>query len=146
MAKKLRYTGDWPPPEVLARYPNWEMAYEEEGVEGQDESTLRPQKEQRRITSDTVHTAGDVWLADGRTYPAIITVALGTPSSCWFHDGKRWWAMQTFRKKWEPQGTDSVDMKDKSTFPLRFRTRLPKWDGKPWQLEIRPNGTQKEWK
>lgn len=145
--KKLRYTGAWPPPEVLARYPNWEMAYEEEGVEGQDETTLRPQEEeQTMITGDTVHTAGDVWLADGRTYPAIITVFLGPPEACSFHDGKRWWAIKEFRKKWGSHGEKSVDMNNKSIFPLRLRTRLPRRDGKHWQIEIQPDGTQKEWK
>src|SRR6516225_7420554 len=99
MAKKLRYTGDWPPPKVLQRYPNWEMAYEEEGMDGQDETTIRPQAEQTVIDLETVHTAADVWLADGRTYPAIVTVAFGPPESCSFHDGKRWWTIQKHKKK-----------------------------------------------
>ena len=155
MPKRIRYTGNWPPPKVLERYPNWEMAYEEEGMDGQDETTIRPQAEQSVITFDTVHTAGDVWLADGRTYPAIITVISGPPEACSFHDGKRWWTIKTFRKKWEalvqtylPENKREkpLDLKDKSTFPLRIRTRLPRENGKPWQIEIRPNGSEKEWK
>jgi hypothetical protein len=146
MAKKHRYTGDWPPPKVLKQFPNWEMAYEEDGLEqGQDDTTIRPQEEQSVITYDTIHTAGDVTLADGRTFPAIITVVSGAPDACSFHDGKRWWSIQTFRKKWKSQG-DSVDMKDKSIFPLRMRTRLPKQDGEHWQIEVRSSGAQKEWK
>jgi len=155
MAKKHRYTGDWPPPKVLQRIPNWEMAYDEEGMYGQDETTIRPQEEQTVITSDTVHTAGDVTLADGRTYPAIITVVSGPPESCSFHDGKRWRTIQKFRKKWEAlvqtylpekKRQTPLDLKDKSTFPLRIRTQLLHQGGKQWQIEIRPNGSEKVWK
>jgi hypothetical protein len=150
--KKLRYTGDWPPPKVLKQYPNWEMAYDEEGMDGQDETTVRPEAEQSVITSDTAHTAGDAWLADGRTFPAIITVALWPPASCSFHDGKRWWAIQKIKGKWEPYTQDylpeskrekQLDLKDKATFPLRIQTRLPHWRGKQWKIEIHPDGKEK---
>ena len=146
MAKKHRYTGAWPPPKVLKRFPNWEMAYDEDGLEeGQDDTTIRPQTEQKVITYDTIHTAADVTLADGRTFPAIVTMVSGPPESCSFHDGKRWRTIQKFRKKWQPHDEATLSMKDKSTFPLRIRTRLPHEGGKPWQIEIRPNGTEKEW-
>ena len=40
--QKLRYTGCLPPPEVLAEFANWVFAVDEEDVEGQDETTIRP--------------------------------------------------------------------------------------------------------
>lgn len=155
MANKLRYTGEWPPPEVLQSYPNWEMAYDEEGEDGQDESTLRPQAEQTFITDNTVHTAGDVLLADGRSFIAIITVPFGEPpESCSFHDGTQWWMIQKRRNKWEPfvatylpedKREPPLILSDSQTFPMRIKTRLPKAAGDtPWHIEIRPDGTEKE--
>jgi hypothetical protein len=35
----LRFTGDFPPLDVLERLPNWENALDEEDVEGQDETS-----------------------------------------------------------------------------------------------------------
>lgn len=150
--EKLRYTGDWPPPKVLKQYPNWEMAYDEEGVDGQDDTTLRPEEDQSVISCDTAHTAGDVRMADGRTFPAIITVFFWPPTSCSFHDGKRWWAIQKIKGKWEPYSQDylpgskrekNLDLKDKTIFPLRIQTRLPHWSGKRWKIEIHPDGKEK---
>lgn len=56
---KLRFTGEWPPPDLWKEYPNWEPALEEEGEPGQDETTLRPGEEQRFVIGFGF-TAGEV--------------------------------------------------------------------------------------
>lgn len=158
MSKPLRYTGDWPPPEVLREYPNWVCAWDEEGEEGQDETTLKPEDQQSAITSDTIHTAGDVQLADGRVFPAIISLPSGTPESFDYHEGsdwvrcllhyptKRWVA---FDQNWLPleQRMPTVDFSDARTFPLRLSTRLPNAEtGEPVRLEIRADGSAGPWR
>jgi hypothetical protein len=53
MPKPLRYTGDWPPPNVLSQYSNWVFAYDEEGEDDQDETTVRPEEQQSFISHET---------------------------------------------------------------------------------------------
>ncbi len=158
MAKALRYTGDWPPPDVLHDYPNWVCAWDEEGEEDQDETTLKPEDVQTVITKETIHTAGDVHCADGRRFPAIITLPGGDLESFDFHDGIDWVrCRQDYQtKKWGPfdqswlpveQRMRTVDLADKNTFPLRLSTRLPLGaSGEPMQLEITSDGIAREWK
>lgn len=157
MPKPLRYTGDWPPPEVLREHPNWVCAWDEEDEEGQDETTLKPEDEQSVITSDTIHTAGDVHLADGRAFPAIISLPSGAPECFDYHDGAEWIrCRQDYQTKrwvahdqsWLPpeKRMPTVDFADSCTFPLRLSTRLPHSEtGAPVRLEIRPDGSAVEW-
>ena len=67
----LRFTGDFPPLDVLERFPNWENALDEEEVEGQDETTIRPTEEQHVLTPEVVFTAGVIIQADGTWLPAM---------------------------------------------------------------------------
>jgi hypothetical protein len=154
--KPLRYTGDWPPPEVLREYPNWVCAWDEEGEEGQDETTLKPEGEQTVITEDTIHTAGEVRLADGRRFPAIISLPDGPPISIDYHDGGAWvrcrvdatterWS--AFVQDWLPveQRMRTVDFTDTRIFPLRVKTQLPHFEiGEQIRFQIRSDGSQSE--
>ena len=72
MNANLRFTGENPPPELLSEYPNWENAYDEEGVEGQDETTLRPAENQSVIEEYTSFAAAEVVLNSGQKCPALI--------------------------------------------------------------------------
>lgn len=158
MPKPLRYTGDWPPPEILREYPNWICAWDEEGEEDQDETTLKPEDEQSMITAATIHTASDVVLADGRSFAAIISLASGAPESFDYHDGSTWVrCRQDYKtKRWVPfdqnwlppeRRMPTVDFADSRTFPLRLSTRLPHAEtGEPVRLEIRPDGSAAEWR
>ena len=49
----LRFTGEWPPVELWAEQPNWEYALDEEDVQGQDETTLRPAADSSVVGPDT---------------------------------------------------------------------------------------------
>lgn len=157
MAKPLRYTGDWPPPDVLQKYPNWTYALDEEGEPGQDETTVKPEDEQSFITPDTHCTAANLWPTDGRTMPAIICLMRGLPVGVSAFD-RRWsWSVWKNRhtKLWEPAVQDylpenerlpSVVLSDNSFFPLRFASVLPREiGGQPWRFEIRPDGSLAEW-
>jgi len=83
-----RYTGGWPPPVVLDEIPNWQNALDEEGVPGQDESTIKPAENQRTITDDAEYTAADVVVADGRETPALIELDSGRPERVICFDGQ----------------------------------------------------------
>jgi len=156
MTRPLRYTGDWPPPEVLQEYPNWDLALDEEGEEDQDDTTLMPEDQQKVVSENTIHTAGDVRLADGRSFPAIVTVAHGEPSSFDYHDGTTWITCRQdydsgrwipYEQAWlSPEDRmPTVDFSDSRTLPLRLTTRLAcRVTGKPFRLEIRADGTSIE--
>ena len=66
MEERLRFTGNNPPVGLWPRYPNWQNAYDEEGVPGQDETTLRPADNQQVIDDDVSFSAGDAALANGQ--------------------------------------------------------------------------------
>ena len=79
----LRYTGQNPPADILARYPNWEWALDEEDVPGQDETTWKPADVQTRITEDIVATAADAWFPSGQSHPALVSLnALDVTGVC----------------------------------------------------------------
>ena len=144
MGKKLRFTGEWPPFALLAKYPNWEFALDEEGEEGQDETTIRPAANQTVIDDITAFTAGTAVLADGRSFPAILEVPhqlrLG------FHDYILWPRVDVFINKkniwrleyspdaesWEPRDETwlpeseriPLNMEDPTVFPLVVTSNL----------------------
>ena len=73
-AIRLRFTGENPTIEALGEYPNWVNAYDEEGFEGQDETTLKPEDDQLCITDQTAFTAGEVVFGDGSKLPVLISL------------------------------------------------------------------------
>jgi hypothetical protein len=148
MRKKYRYTGEWPPLHVLNEFPNWEYALDEEGIEGQDETTIRPELEQNHITRNTVFTAGKVTQADGSAREAILTLINGdidavdifiNETDCWrvYRTPSGW---QPFEEDWLPenQRMPVVLLTDSSVFPLHVRSVLTMGGtGKPLEIVIR---------
>jgi len=76
----MRFTDIYPPVELWETTPNWSYAIDEEGRRGQDETTLKPAKNQTVITEDVDYTAGEVWLPDETCHAALIQVSRGEPS------------------------------------------------------------------
>jgi hypothetical protein len=157
MAKALRYTGDWPPPEVLRKYPNWVFAHDEEGEESQDETTIRPEDQQSFISHETQITAATLLLPDGRTLPALVCMDHGSPAGVSAFEER--WSWSVWRDhgttSWSPPNQDylpeaerlpSVSLSDSRVFPVRFATLLPRESGgQPWRIEIRPDGSIGDW-
>ncbi len=139
MAERFRFTGESPPPSLLDRFPNWQNAYDEEGMPGQDESTLRPADNQSTIDDEISCTAADAILADGRKLPALLEVLCGEawvvyvypepPSAkTWalrFDTPSQGWA--AMNEKWFLQGEEDlpVPLNDPGVFPIRATSRLP---------------------
>jgi hypothetical protein len=160
MRDPLRITGDWPSPVLLDRYPNWENALDEEGVEGQDETTLRPSDDQTVIGASVPLSAGTVWLNDGRACPAIIEMVEGVGGVNFQLDGQwfrviRWADRAGQFDRWEPYVEDwlpekercpSVSLADARVFPLRFATRLPHYKTSSLiKVEILSSGGEQTW-
>jgi hypothetical protein len=137
MTTKLRFTGELPPPDLWKRYPNWTCALEEEGLDGQDESTLRPSKNQKTIDWEVDWTAADVVFANGDTAPALVQFDEGELN--WIHvypDPKRnkawvvWFSGPKRRcvainKYWGGRRKNlAVPIGDVDVFPLLITTRL----------------------
>lgn len=135
MTEKLRFTGEWPPASILTKYPNWEYALDEEGVEGQDETTIRPEFQQKMITENTAYTAASVRQADGIERMAIVAIIGGridavdvfiNDSDAWRigRNGNKW---EPFIQTWLPDSErmPHVLLSDSSIFPLHVATVLP---------------------
>ncbi len=161
MNSNIRITGDNPSPELLVQYPNWENALDEEGVEDQDETTLRPAEDQSVIGEYVSFTAGTAWLNDGRECPAMIEMVDGVSgiqfllNESWFRlvrwrgrfgTFERW---ETYIEDWLPedQRTSLVfSLADEALFPLRFSSQLPfHKTSSPIKLRILPNGGEEAW-
>ena len=139
MKKSLRFTGENPPRSLWARYPNWENAIAEEGFADQDETTLRPAVNQSSIDRFVTFTAGDAVFADGRVFPAFISLVSGEVHTVdvypdrdrevsWgvrFHyPTKQWMAMN---EAWflVSELSIPVPLDVPGIFPMEVSTRLP---------------------
>jgi hypothetical protein len=70
---QLRFSGWHIPLEHWDEHPCWEFALNEEGREGQDETTMRPCDEPL-ITEDTDAAAGYAIGANGKRFPAMVAL------------------------------------------------------------------------
>jgi hypothetical protein len=133
----LRFTGEYPPVDVLERLPNWEYAVDEENIDGQDETTIRPSNDQDLISNEVAFTAGVVWLANGTCLPAILEVNQDSIEGFTVYANGAWaWTLRRLGRppKWEPITYDwlpegerpvSVALSDSTVFPLVVETTLP---------------------
>lgn len=151
---KLRFTGEWPPVIYWGEYPNWTYALDEEGVPGQDETTLKPSGQQTVIDESVAYTTGIARLASGRELPALLEII---DSEVWgvdvFINEKTSWRIfyeissnhwKCFIQDWLPpdQRMPSVSLGDRNVFPLTITSRLPKGNnGNKYQFVIKPDGT-----
>ena len=157
MAHAYRYTGDFPPAEVLARFPNWDYALDEEGEDGQDETTIKPEDEQSFITEWTAFTAADAFSPGGTKFVALVELVGGDVGGVTVFEASESWRVlfdltsqtwQPFVEDWLPEADRcrSVELSDKRFFPLRVVTKLPLGNGgQPWRMEIHPDGSAKLW-
>ena len=148
MTERLRFTGDWPPVSLLTQYPNWEYALDEEDVEGQDETTIRPESQQKVITENTAYTAARAKQTDGTERMAIVAIVGGridavdvfiNDCDAWRvgRNGDKW---EPFIQTWIPENErmPHVLLSETSIFPLRVATLLPIEDsGNSLTAEIR---------
>ena len=157
MPKAHRYTGDFPPIEVIAQFPNWDYALDEEGEPGQDETTMRPEAEQTFITEWTGFSAADVVLASGEQFTGLVEVisarvrgvnVFESPGTWRVHFHKPSGMWQPFVEQWLPEGdrVRSVALSDSRVFPLRVATRLALGrGGQQWRVFIQPDGSERAW-
>jgi hypothetical protein len=157
MENVLRYTGCWPPIDVLAKYPNWIFALDEEGKPGQDETTIKPETQQRSISEETCFTAADAKLADGRVLTAIMRLAANALLGLDVFEEVDWWSLtqqhgsrwQALNETWLPaeERRPTVSLQDRRIFPLSAESRLPRDDGKHLTLRINCDGkAQLQWR
>ena len=146
MNERIRVTGDNPPIELMEKHPNWENCWDEEDADDQDETTLRPSRNQTRIHEEVAFTAGEVTYSDGRTYPAILAGLEGDIEDVWvysFGDSRKCWGVSGSmgESAWEAFAEDDLieaaPIDDSALLPLTVRSRLPlKSSGKPIEIRI----------
>jgi hypothetical protein len=143
MSKSHRYTGEWPPIDVLERYPNWEYALDEEGDEGQDETTIRPEPEQRHVTSHTAFTTGTATQSDGTHRRAVLGITFGQVQSVdILVDDNTCWTLIRMPSGWcqswlpKEERMLSISLTDPHIFPLHVISDLPDATGNSVDLRI----------
>ena len=170
--KKLRFTGESPPLRLWRQYPIWEYCLGEEGVPGQDETTIRPSKAKYWIPRrgfDIAEVFGEAYLADGRVFPASLgiagdraryfTVCFNPPMV----DAPNFWQLiyKDELQRWQPDNDPAADwvfahffpgkvrpvvkLSDAAIFPLTMQTFAPKDRGtRSWRMTIKPDGSELE--
>jgi hypothetical protein len=137
--ERLRFAGENPPIRLWTRYPNWRNAIEEEGLPGQDETTLRPADNQQSIDDDVNFTAGDAVRANGQRVPAMLGLLSGelgwvyvypdpSEDTCWmlsFHMPSQRWVAMNDDLFLQGDGLTRVPVGNSGVFPLRVTSRLP---------------------
>lgn len=146
MAKEFRYTGCWPPTEVLERYPNWVFALNEEGQAEQDETTIKPESQQAYISDETDFTSGIAELADGTKRMAIFSICDDLLDAVYVQNQTQWWgarkgadgAWAVIEETWLPQAQRSqlVALSDARLFPAKVLSNLERSDGRRLEVTI----------
>ncbi len=142
--ERLRYTGCWPPVDVLQRYPNWVYALDEEEEPDQDETSIRPEDQQSFISNETVFTAGIAMCPEGRELSVVFSAQEGDVEGFEVFDGRDWWLFRVdengrdwffVSQDWLPEMDGRAP--DLSLFPLRVSARLPDMDGRALTFVVR---------
>jgi hypothetical protein len=130
-----RITGDNPPLHLWDKYPNWENAWDEEGAEGQDETTLRPSANQSMIDEDVSFAAGQAELGNGEMKPALIALVAEEIDSVYVYPNPRedkcWDIFPLESGEWkanvavEALGSLPAPLDQKGLLPIRVTSRMP---------------------
>jgi hypothetical protein len=150
---RLRFTGEWPPQVLWAELPNWGYALDEEHVEGQDETTLRPAAVQDRITDDVAFTVGSVRCANDVQFPALLEVCLQRADgvTAFPASAKPWRIVRlgrparwtSFEQSWLPEderGFAPVSLSDSAISPVLVESRLPTSKGQTIRILVHGDG------
>lgn len=124
-----RYTGVLPPIDVIQSFTTWEFCLDEEGVEGQDESTIRPQDTSGILTCETNACSVRIQLANGLVTYGLIWMSDYNIESMRFHMNQSYaWLVKEFEcpqwttseRKWGTAlGGISLDLREDTVFPMK---------------------------
>lgn len=116
-------------PDDLRTFPVWEWAEDEEGVEGQDETFIRPVN-CRVLHLDPLrqlHVAADFRTPDERHFEGIVTVSSdGIDTGLLFADSRGIEIPYDFwPKKKRKEFVKALQSTEKRIYPLAYRLRVP---------------------
>ncbi len=148
--KKHRYTGRIPPSKLLLELPNWRYALDEEGEEGQDETTIKPDEIQEHIGEYTCYTAADAEVPGGKKVPALLggygflDRGLEHIETLDVYRGRKPWRIELCGgESWQPDPNAEQTRQpgDKRNFPMTVESRLPLPAGGPrLRFTLHPDG------
>ena len=144
--EKYRYTGEWPPIEILEKFSNWDYALDEEDVEGQDETTIKPQENQIEVDSATCGSVADISLPSGEKTHGVVVLADKDILFVDFLFNKKWHRIEKKKDVWIPlyeewlpveRRAPKFDIKDGRFFPMEVISRVPIQGGERIKIEIK---------
>jgi hypothetical protein len=156
MPRPLRFTGENPPLDLWTEFPNWRNAYDEEGIPGQDETTLKPDEDQTSVSKNTSFTTGKVRFRDGREFPAFLAISNNRIDGCDVYETSEPWRIYysypdkrwlPFLAEWLPaaERPPAISFENDSVFPLIIEMVIPWTAGaKPSVYEVSTDGIQQE--
>jgi hypothetical protein len=131
----------------LEKFPNWKQALDEEGERGQDETTLKPDDEQRHIGEQTQSTAADAIFPNGRKHTAVLSATMdlwkGDVEYLSVYGGRSVWQVDLCGSRWTASlwAEDTRTPGDDSVFPLRVVSRVPSiLDDRPLSFTLMADG------
>jgi hypothetical protein len=125
----MRFTDGLPPVKCWRAIPNWKHALDGEGRSGQDETTIKPCKEQESIPENADYTTGETWLPDGQVVPAFIAVgSAGEPRHILCAGDVVVWEFDCLP---EGFGVSALTAEQRARFPLRVVSHLSRSPGDP---------------
>ncbi len=133
---QLRLTGEMPRPDILKKHPNWTHCLAEEGEDGQDETTIKPDREKDIIGAETIYTVADAIYPDGEARPALLFAMMdlhrGNVESLYVLEQDFEWQIEIFGDEWGPfeYAENTIEPYDKKRLPLKIKSRLPMPNGK----------------
>lgn len=139
IVSKIRYTDQFPPVDIVIKYPNWTDCLDEEAVEGQDESTIRPDKVQNIIGDGALYTAAKVIYPDGSEHIGLLFAAAclndDGPETLFILEPEFEWGIEILDdNEWvESDLTENtISSKDKTRLPMMVKSLLPLPDKKTY--------------
>lgn len=132
--KKIRLTGEIPSAKLLMKFPNWTHCLDEEGENGQDETTIKPDENLTFINENTISTVADIIFKNGQKGIVLLSSMMDlNKGDVEFIDfisenKNESWQINIYGSEWDNSEYVNVTLTPGklSFFPAKVISRLPK--------------------
>lgn len=146
---KVRLTGELPSEKILMKYPNWTFCLDEEGEDGQDETTIKPDENLSTINENTVSTAGEIIFKTGQKGTVFLSSMMDlNKGDIEFLDfisenKNESWHIDIYENEWDASEHFDITLTpgNVSFFPAKVKSLLPMdTNGRKISFTLFPDG------